>query len=380
MSLLSRILSTAMLLIFSVAADALPPVNMPYGVTPISHEIYNLHMMILYICIGIGVVVFGALFYSLLKFRKSKGAVAQEIHEHTGLEILWTVIPFIILVVMAVPATKVLIDMHNTKKADLDIKITGYQWKWEYEYLDQGIHFFSNLSTPADEISGKTKKNKWFLREVDHPLVVPIHEKIRILVTSNDVIHSWWVPALGFKQDAIPGYVNENWFSIDKPGIYRGQCAELCGVNHGFMPIVVEAVTQAEFAKWVKHESHLKLVNIKETLKPIGKKDLLALGKTAYEKYCVACHQPTGKGLPPTFPALIGSKVTTGPLDKNIAIVLNGVAGTAMQPFGEQLDNKTLAAVITYVRNAWGNDKLNKKKKLPIVVQPKQIKKARETS
>ncbi len=239
--------------------------NLPYGVTPISHEVYNLHMTIFYICVGIGVVVFGVLLYSLLKYRKSKGAVAAHFHEHTGIEILWTVIPFVILVVMAVPATKVLMDIHDTGRPDLDIKVTGYQWKWKYDYLDQGISFFSSLSTPADQIYGNSAKDPWFLLEVDHPLVVPVHEKIRILVTSNDVIHSWWVPDLGMKQDAIPGYINANWFSIDKPGTYRGQCAELCGVNHGFMPIVVKAVSKEEFSQWVKHEQGVKLAAVKDT-------------------------------------------------------------------------------------------------------------------
>lgn len=257
MSLLSRLfcIITIIFLFLSPALGfTIPAMNMPYGVTPISHEVYRLHMITFYICAGIGVAVFGVLFYSLFKYRRSKGAVAAKFHEHAGIEILWTIIPFVILVGMAIPATKALMDIHNTAKPNLDIKVIGYQWKWKYEYLDQGISFFSNLSTPSNQIYGNAKKNPWFLLEVDHPLVVPINEKIRILVTSNDVIHSWWVPDLGIKQDAIPGYINENWFTIEKPGVYRGQCAELCGAFHGFMPIVVKAVTQQQFAAWVKQQ------------------------------------------------------------------------------------------------------------------------------
>ncbi len=259
MSWLSRVhafVALIVLLCYGTIALAIPPLNLPYGVTPVSHEVYQLHMAIFYICVGIGILVFGVLFYSLFKHRKSKGAVAAHFHEHLGIEILWTVIPFVILVIMAVPATKVLINIHDTSRPDLNIKITGYQWRWKYDYLDQGISFFSNLSTPSNQIYGNAPRDKWFLLEVDYPLVVPIHEKVRILVTSNDVIHSWWVPDLGMKQDAIPGYINENWFMIDKPGTYRGQCAELCGANHSFMPIVVEAVSKKAFAQWVKKARH----------------------------------------------------------------------------------------------------------------------------
>lgn len=383
MSLLSRIISfilALVLIILYTPAYAIPPMNLPYGVTPISHRIYDLHMITFYICVGIGVIVFGALIYSLIKFRKSKGAVSKDIHEHLGIEILWTVIPFVILVIMAVPATKLLIAIHNTDKPALDIKITGYQWKWKYDYLDQGITFYSNLSTSSDAIAGNAKRDKWFLLEVDHPVVVPIHKKVRILVTSNDVIHSWWVPDLGVKQDAVPGYINENWFTVDTPGIYRGQCAELCGVNHGFMPIVVKAVSQKAFAKWVNNQKHMKLALAAESNKKLSRAELMKLGKTQYKKTCAACHQTTGIGIPPTFPPLKGSKIATGPLKQNIALVLYGVKGTAMQPFGEQLNNKELAAVITYIRNAWGNDKINKKNNNATIVQPKDIKDARSVT
>jgi cytochrome c oxidase subunit 2 len=232
-------------------AYASPGINMPYGVSTISHEIYNLHMACFWICVVIGVGTFGVLFYSMFSYRKSRGVTAAHFHEHLWVEILWTVIPTLILVALAIPATHVLKEIHNTDQSEITIKITGYQWKWKYEYLDQGISFFSNLATSQNQINGTEKRNEWFLLEVDNELVVPVETKIKLLVTADDVIHDWWVPELGVKQDAIPGFINENWVYITKPGTYRGQCAELCGLNHAFMPIVVHAVPKAEFAQWV---------------------------------------------------------------------------------------------------------------------------------
>ncbi len=352
--------------------------NLPVGVTPVSREIYDLHMLAFYICCAIGFVVFGALIYLLIKFRRSKGSQPDTtIHEHLGIEILWTVIPFLILVGLAIPATKVLMRIHDTHQPDLDIKITGYQWRWKYEYLNQGISFFSNLSTPQDQIDGQAPKTSEFLLEVDHPVVVPIHKKIRFLVTANDVIHSWWVPDLGVKQDAVPGYINENWAIIEKPGVYRGQCAELCGAYHGFMPIVVKAVSQQAFDQWVKSQNKLAVSRTNAAKKTYSQQELLDSGKPSYEKYCGVCHQPNGKGLPPTFPALAGSAIVTGPADKELKLVINGVSGTAMQAFGDQLDNKTLAEIITYTRHAWGNDVMIQKNGHSIVVQPSDVEKAR---
>lgn len=228
--------------------------NLPKGVTTVSHDVYDLHMMVIWICVVIGAVVFGAIFISVLRHRKSKGAVAAQFHESTTVEVIWTIIPFVILVGMAIPASKVLIQEFNTKNAALTIKVTGYQWKWHYDYLNDGISFFSTLSTPPKEIYNGAPKDKHYLREVDHPLVLPIHTKIRFLVTSHDVIHSWWVPDFAIKADGIPGYIHSVWTEIDKPGVYRGQCAELCGWGHAFMPIVVVAKTKADFAKWVTQE------------------------------------------------------------------------------------------------------------------------------
>ena len=359
----------------AMAADSL--YNLPYGVTPISHDIYKMHMIMIYICTGIGVLVFGALIYCLVKFRHSKGAVPDHsIHEHIGVEIAWTVIPFLILVAMAVPATEVLSLMHNDAKPMVNIKITGYQWKWHYEYLDQGIEFFSNLSTPQNQIDGTAPKDPHYLLEVDHPLVLPTNEKIRFLVTSNDVIHSWWVPDLGIKQDAIPGYVNETWAIIEKPGTYRGQCGELCGAFHGFMPIVVKAISPQAFQKWVAQQTGAQVaaLNAQKIVSTFTLPQLMTKGKSIYDNKCAACHQLTGKGLPPMFPAIQGGAIATGPVSQHINLVLHGVNGTAMQAFGDQLDNTDLAAVITYQRNAWGNNKLSK----VTVVEPADIEKARE--
>ncbi len=348
--------------------------NLPEGVTPVSHEIYHLHMVIFYICCLIGVIVFGVLIYSLIKYRKSKGAVAQDFHEHLGIEIAWAVIPFFILVGMAIPATKVVLKMHDTADPALTVKITGYQWKWQYEYLDQGIKFFSTLSTPEDQIHNKAPKSQWYLLEVDKPLVVPIHEKIRFLMTANDVIHSWWVPDLGIKKDAIPGYINDAWAVIEKPGIYRGQCAELCGQHHGYMPIEVHAVTRPEFDTWVA-EHQAQHANMKAAAnKTYSLDELMTQGKTAYETSCAVCHKSDGSGMPPAFPGLKNSKVAVGPVAKHIDIVLHGVTGTAMQAFANQLDDLTLAAIITYERNAWGNNTSPDKDK---IVQPSDIVKER---
>jgi cytochrome c oxidase subunit 2 len=248
---LGRIFLFFSISLFAVSAFATPGINMPYGVSPISHQIYDLHMAAFYICCVIGALTFGVLFYSLVKFRKSKGAKAAHFHEHLGIEILWTVIPTLILIALAIPATIVLKNIHNTDESKLTIKVTGYQWRWKYDYLDQGISFFSALSTPQEQINNLQPKGEWYLLEVDNPVVVPINTKVKLLVTADDVIHAWWVPELGVKQDAIPGFINENWIYITKPGTYRGQCGELCGVNHAFMPIIVQAVTQDEFDKWV---------------------------------------------------------------------------------------------------------------------------------
>ncbi len=372
---------TLMILMGFVApvwAENLPRFNMTTGVTPISHQIYTLHMLIFAICVVIGIIVFSVLIYSLIEHRKSKGAVSADFHSSLSIEILWAVIPFIILVLMAIPATQVLMEMNDTAHPDINIKVTGYQWKWQYEYLDYGIKFFSNLSTPEDQRQSRAKKNQWYLLEVDHPLVVPINKKIRFLVTSNDVIHSWWVPALGIKRDAIPGFIYEAWASIEKPGIYRGQCAELCGINHGFMPIVVEAKTQEDFDKWRAENAPSTTATAPTAAAPMSQDALMSEGKELYNTTCSVCHKPDGSGMPPAFPALRGGKIATGATAGHIDIVLHGKPGTAMQAFGPQLTDEQIAAIITYERNSWGNNDQGKYGKAAGgIIQPAEIAKAR---
>lgn len=349
--------------------------NMPYGFSPISHEIYDLHMAVFYISCVIAALVFAAIIYSLIKFRKSKGAKAALFHEHLYVEIIWTVVPFFILIGLAIPATIVLAHIHNTEESALSVKITGYQWKWQYDYLDKNIKFFSFLSTPLEQIYNNQPKNEWFLLEVDNPMVVPINTKVKLLITSDDVVHSWWVPELGVKQDAVPGFINENWIYITHPGEYRGQCAELCGINHAFMPIVVKAVSQADFDQWVLDQQKID-INLQQqaNLKTLPESELLALGKKEYEKNCAMCHQNNGEGLSSTFPPLQHSRVVTSPLNETIVYVARGVSGTPMQGFGKILDDTSLAAIITYIRQAWGNDKINIQRSLPTVAQPQDVK------
>jgi cytochrome c oxidase subunit 2 len=331
-------------------------VNMTRGVTDISHSVYDLHMTIFWICVAIGVVVFGVMFYSIFKHRKSKGAVASNFHDNTTVEILWTIVPAIILIVMAIPATTVLIDMYDTSDADVDIKITGYQWKWRYEYLGQDVNFFSSLSTPKDEIYNAAQKNENYLLEVDNALVVPINKKIRFLVTANDVIHSWWVPDFAVKRDAIPGFINESWTRINEPGIYRGQCTELCGKDHGFMPVVVRAVEQAEYDDWIIQKQEQAKAAAALAALTFTLEEQMQRGEEVYLKTCAACHQPNGAGIPPAFPALKGSDIALNDIQKHIEVVVDGIAGSAMQAYGDQLSDVDIAAVVTYERNAWGND------------------------
>jgi cytochrome c oxidase subunit II len=355
------------LLLASTTTYANTYFNLTQGVSPVSHDVYELHMTIFWICVVIGVLVFGAMIYSIIHHRKSRGAKPAEFHSHPILEITWTVIPFIILVVMAIPATKVLVNMNNVDQEDLTIKISGYQWKWHYEYLEDGVSFFSNLATPYEEIQNKSPKSINYLREVDKPLVVPIHKKIRFLITSNDVNHAWWVPDLGVKRDAIPGFINEGWTIIDKPGTYIGQCAELCGINHAFMPIVVVATTEEGYKDWINQQKGGASQAETDTNKQWTLEELKAQGEKVYSRVCSACHQPNGVGMPPTFPALKGSKVANGAIEDHIRIVMDGKTGTAMQAFKGQLSAVELAGIISYERNAFGNNKGD-------YVQPVQIK------
>lgn len=336
--------------------------NMYKGVTPVSKDMYDLHMLAMAICAVIGIVVFGVMFYSLFHHRKSRGYKPASFHVNTRLEIIWTIIPFLILIGLAIPATNILIRQDDSSESDVTIKIVGYQWKWQYQYLDQGITYFSNLSTPYNQIRNKQPKGQWYLLEVDKPLVLPINKKIRFIVTSNDVVHSWWVPELGIKRDAIPGFMHEAWARIEKSGVYRGQCTELCGINHGFMPIVVNAVSEEAFSQWVAQQTKVEdryatTENKPKAQVPMTRAALMSLGKEKYNIICGACHQANGKGIPPLYPALKNSSIAVGhPIYRHIDMILNGVPGSAMQPYKDQLTDEEIAAITTYERNAWGNN------------------------
>jgi len=350
--------------------------NLQQPETIIAHEIYELHTVILLICVVIFIVVFGAMFYALWKHRKSVGHRAEQFHENTTVEIIWTVIPFLILIGMAIPATRTVLAMKDTSSPDLTIKATGFQWKWRYDYLDEDIGFYSALTTPLEQIENHAPKGEHYLLEVDNPMVVPIGKKVRILATANDVIHAWWVPAFGVKQDAIPGFVRDTWFKVDTPGTYRGQCAELCGKDHGFMPIVVEAVDEGKYKEWVAQQQSKKSQTSAAAAADVNKTytldELKSEGEKVYGKTCVACHQAGGQGMPPTFPSLAGGKISTGPIAAHIDIVVNGSKkNPAMVAWKNQLSDLEIAGVITYERNSFGN-------KLGDMVQPKDIAAARK--
>lgn len=343
--------------------------NFPKPVTSIGHRVLELHNAIILICVVIFVVVFGVMFYSIYAHRKSKGHKAAKFHDNLKLEVIWTIIPFIILVGMAIPSTATLLEMDDVRKSDMTIKITGYQWKWKYDYPDQDVSFFSSLSTPREQIENKAAKGEHYLLEVDNPLVLPVGKKIRFVVTANDVIHAWWVPAFAVKKDAIPGFINEVWARVDEPGVYRGQCAELCGKDHGYMPIVVQAVAPEEFDKWVSLQKDKAASAEASAGKTWTQNELMEKGKKVYASACAACHGANGEGIGP-FPKMAGSKIATGPLAAHLNIVMKGKPGTAMQAFAGQMNDADLAAVITFERNSFGN-------KTGDVVQPSQVKAAR---
>ena len=340
-------------LVFSEASDY----NMPVGVTEVSEEIFDLHMLIMWICVWIGVVVFGIMFWSLWKYRKSSGAIAAKFDDHYWLEIGWTIAATVILVGMAIPSTSVMIKAYDDTEGDINIMVTGYQWKWQYTYLEDGVSFFSNLATSQEEIDNALPKGEFYLSEVDEPLVIPINKRIRFLITGNDVIHSWWVPDFAVKQDAVPGFINTAWTNVPKPGIYRGACTELCGLKHAFMPVVVRAVEQEEYEAWIIEKIALAEAEKLLTEKIWTKAELIERGQGVYLKNCVACHQTNGQGLPPVFPSLDGSQIVMGNKATNIEILMEGVQGAAMQAFSNQLSEVDIASVITYTRQSWSNGK-----------------------
>ena len=371
------------------AYDILEPAS------PMAQNAYDLHFGVLWVCVAIFFIVFGAMFWSVFKHRRAAGAKAAQFHENTTVEIVWTVVPLVVLVAMAWPATRTMLEMKDASNADMSIKVTAYQWKWEYDYQQDGVKFFANLSTPRDQIEEYSKpgakKNDNYLLEVDNAMVVPVNKKIRLLITSNDVIHGWYVPQLGVNQYGIPGFIKDAHFTIEKPGIYRGQCSQICGKEHAYMPIVVDARSPEQYAAWVS-EMKAKMppppaaqpvaaaaapatgAAPAAAAEDLNKKWALdeskALGEKVYAANCAACHQPTGKGMPPAFPPLDGSKMVTGPKAAQIQIELKGKPGTAMASFAH-LSNTDLAAVITHTRNAWGN-------KTGEVIQPAEIAAARK--
>ena len=353
-----RGLVSVVLAVVSTAALAAWELNMPLGITSISRKTYSLHMTIFWICVVIGVLVYGVLVYSLFAYRKSKGAIPATFTHSTKLEMIWTTIPFVILIVMAIPATQVLTQIYDSSESDLDIMVTGYQWRWQYRYLTatgEEVVFFSNLATPAEQIQNIAAKGENYLLEVDAPMVVPVNKKVRLLLTSADVIHSWWVPDLAVKKDAVPGFVNESWFIAEQPGIYRGQCTELCGKDHGFMPIVVQVMAEADYNNWIADKQKAAAAVAELANQEWSLEQLVAQGQTVYTTFCMACHQQNGQGLPPAFPSLLGSPIATGPIGDHIATVINGRPGTAMSAYGALLSPVDIAAVVTYERNAFGN-------------------------
>jgi cytochrome c oxidase subunit 2 len=387
-------LVSALLLVPSSTLAIESKYNLAPPVTSVAENIYSLHTGVFWVCVVIALLVFGAMFWSIAFHRKSQGAKPANFHESTTVEIIWTVIPFIIVILMALPATKVVVAMKDTTNSELTVKATGYQWKWGYDYLKgegEGIGFVSTLATPREQIDGGNQAarlaNPTYLIEVDNPLVVPVDTKVRIITTANDVIHAWMVPAFGVKQDAIPGFVRDTWFRAEKVGTYRGQCAELCGKDHAFMPIVVEVKSKEDYAKWVaEKKKELGLDKPVQTAAaapagpaPVSEEDmnktwsleeLKARGEKIYATNCVACHQATGKGLPNMFPALDGSKVVQGPKSGQIDILLNGK--NQMPAWKNQLNDLDIAAVITYTKNSWGNN-------LGTTVQPKEVAAARKS-
>jgi len=340
------------------------------GVTDMSQRIQDLHHLSLAVCVVVGIVVFGAMFYSIVAHRRSRHPKPADFHESLLVEIVWTTVPILILVGMAIPATTTLLEIEDNSDPDLTILITASQWKWHYQYLEAGIGYYSNLTTPTAQINNLEPKGENYLLEVDNPLVLPTNKKVRFLTTSNDVIHSWWVPDFAVKQDAIPGFINEAWARLDQPGLFRGQCAELCGKDHAYMPVVVEVRLEAEFDKWIDDQRLAKELSSGQAVADRNKTwtmaELMPIGEQVFLTHCATCHESTGVGQGVTYPALAGGEIPNGPLEVHIDLVMNGKGGTEMQSWAPQLSDRELAAVITYERNAWGNSTAD-------VVQPKTI-------
>lgn len=376
----------AMAALLSGSAGAEMRYNFPEPVTPIARETLHIHNEFMLIITALFVVVFAIMIYSMIRHRKSIGHQPAKFSGPTGsLQWFWALIPFAILlfidfVLMGIPAVNAIIEMEDTKtRADMVLKVTGMQWKWQYEYPEADIKFISTLATPRQQITNAEAKGEHYLLEVDNPVVLPVGKKVRVLLTSTDVIHTWWVPQFGVKRDAVPGFLRETWVLIEKPGIYRGQCAELCGKDHGFMPVVVHAVPEPEYLAWLETRKAEAKAAASGSERSWSREELMAAGQEVYAKQCAACHQAEGQGLPPAFPALAASPIVRGPLlakdgkilkDSQVDRVMNGKAGTAMQAFRNTLSDVEIAAVITYERNSFGNRQGD-------MIQPAQIKSLR---
>lgn len=352
--------------------------NMREGATPISQEIYNLHMVTLWVVTIIGILVFGVMFWSIFHHRKSKGVKAAKFSHSTTVEIIWTIIPTVIIISLAIPATKLLIKMDDTSEAAITIKATGSQWKWKYDYLDgvgEGLTFYSNLDKDSKEVSQRDSgldpmESENYLLDVDEPIVLPVNTKIRVLTTAQDVIHAWWVPDLGWKRDAIPGFINDNWAVIEKPGTYRGQCAEICGAGHGYMPIVVKAVSMDEYTEWVE-DKKLAIAAAKNTSDIVlNMEELMTKGEAGYKAQCLVCHQANGEGIKGAFPALVKSPISTGK-ERRLEHIHQIIYGKNLMPALGHLSDVDIAAITTYERNAWGNNTGD-------IVQAKEVAEARK--
>lgn len=358
------------LAVFASLANAAWELNLQMPVTALARRVYDLHTLLTWVIFIIFVGVFAVVTWSIIFHRKSRGHKAADFHDNTTVEIVWTIVPTLVLIAIAFPATSALVEMRDSSQPDLTIKATGYQWKWGYEYVTgdaAGVKFMSVMSTPREQIDNKAPKGEHYLLEVDHPLVVPVGKKVRVLLTATDVIHNWSVPAFAVKTDAVPGFLRDTWFRAEKEGTYRGQCSELCGKDHGFMPVVVEVVSAEKYATWVAQQKAAMAAVTDDPAKVWKMDELMARGEKVYAANCAACHQPNGAGLPPAFPALDGSKITKGPKAGHLDIVLKGKPGTAMAAFGAQLSDTDIAAVVAYERNAWSN-------KLGELIQPAEVK------
>jgi len=345
--------------------------NLQAPVTALARMEYDLHSMLLLVTGSIFLLVFLVMLYAIVRHRKSAGHLARQFHENTTVEIIWTLVPLLILLLIAWPATRAVLAQKSSRGEDMTIRVTAYQWKWRYDYLEDHFGFMSHLAAPVPASGSPHGLPVNYLLDVDEPLVVPVGSKVRLLFTANDVIHSWWVPQLGVKQDAIPGYLRDAWFVVDVPGIYRGQCSELCGKDHGFMPIVVEARTPEDYARWRDARLKQAAASADDPARVWSLAALRERGEKVYGQNCVPCHQVSGKGIPGSFPALDGSPVVNGNKAAHINIVVYGSQrNPAMQAWGKQLSDTDIAAVISYERNAWGNHTGQ-------IVQPAEIRAAR---